>query len=226
VDGLRARARGLLAGLEAEVAIAVDVMLPSARLVAALAAFREAFPTVTLRLYVEALGSVTRLVLDGICSVGASGPMMQSIDGVEQRPIGTITMIGVAAPGHPLAAVNGPVTQALVRDHVQLVLTDRSDLTQGRDFGVLSLQTWRLADLGAKHALILQGLGWGHMPESMVRDDLAAGRLVALDIENRPGTRYALFAVHRTDRPPGPAARWLLDRLGGNGPDEDLGATA
>src|ERR1700753_4261932 len=71
-DGLQARARGLLAGLEAEVAIAVDVMLPTRRLVAALAAFREVFPTVTLRLYMEALGSVARLVLDRTCSVGAS----------------------------------------------------------------------------------------------------------------------------------------------------------
>jgi hypothetical protein len=34
------------------------------------------------------------------------------------------------------------------RDHLQLVLTDRSPLTQGRDLGVIGTQTWRLADLG------------------------------------------------------------------------------
>jgi DNA-binding transcriptional LysR family regulator len=89
---------------------------------------------------------------------------------------------------------------------------------------VVSPQTWRLGDLGAKHALILQGLGWGNMPESMIRADVAAGRLVALDIENRPSHRYGLWALHRSDRPPGPAARWLLDRLSGPSADADLGS--
>ncbi len=224
VDGLQARARGLLAGLEAEVAIAVDVMLPTRRLVAALATFRDAFPTVTLRLYVEALGSVARLVLDRTCSVGVSGPMLRPVDGLEQRPIGSVWMIAVASPRHPLARLPAPLSKTEARRHVQLVLTDRSDLTVGQDFAVLSPQTWRLADLGAKHALLVEGLGWGNMPEVMVREDLAQGRLVLLDIANHPGHRYMLSAVHRSDQPPGPAAKWLLERLAGSSAEDDLGA--
>ena len=38
------------------------------------------------------------------------------------------------------------------------MLTDRSLLTEGRDFGVVSVKSWRLADLGAKHALLLAGM--------------------------------------------------------------------
>jgi len=38
--------------------------------------------------------------------------------------------------------------------HVQLVLTDRSDLTAGRDFAVASPSTWRLADLSTKYAFL------------------------------------------------------------------------
>jgi DNA-binding transcriptional LysR family regulator len=226
MDNLQARARGLLSGLEGEVAVAVDVMLPTSRLVAVLAAFREAFPTVTLRLYVEALGSVARLVLDSVCSVGVSGPLLIDSDKLEQRPIGTVTMIAVAAPDHPLARRGGMIPRSAVRTEVQLVLTDRSDLTRGRDFAVLSTQTWRLADLGAKHALLLQGLGWGNMPEAMVRADVAAGRLVVLDLADRPPNRYVLSSVRRSDQPPGPAACWLLERLAGASPEEDLGASA
>jgi DNA-binding transcriptional LysR family regulator len=225
MDHLRARAEGLHAGLEAEVAIAVDVMLPTGRLVAALAAFRDAFPTVNLRLYVEALGSVTRLVLDGVCSLGISGPMLLAVEGLDHRPLGHIVMIAVAAPTHPLARLGRQVTAVEVRDHVQLVLTDRSDLTKGRDFAVISTETWRLADLGAKHALLRQGLGWGNMPEAMVREDVAAGRLVMLDLAGRPPHRYALVAVHRNAQPPGPAGLWLLDRLAGASADEDLAAS-
>ncbi len=103
---------------------------------------------------------------------------------------------------------------------MQLVLTDRSDLTQGQDFGVLSPETWRLADLGAKHALLRAGLGWGSMPEPSVREDIEAGRLVLLDIEALPEVTYNLFAIHRTDTPPGPAARWFLARLAGHTSDQ------
>lgn len=41
-------------------------------------------------------------------------------------------------------------------------------------------QTWRLGDLGAKHALLLAGIGWGNMPAATVRAGLQSGRLARL----------------------------------------------
>jgi DNA-binding transcriptional LysR family regulator len=78
---------------------------------------------------------------------------------------------------------------------------------------VVSLNTWRIEDLGAKHALLRAGLGWGGMPEPTVREDLDAGRLVRLNLRNWRGAEYVLLAFHKTDTPPGPAGRWLIDRL-------------
>ncbi|MDA8248600.1 MAG: LysR family transcriptional regulator, partial [Rhodospirillales bacterium] len=180
IDELRARATGLTAGLEAEVALAADVMFPTDDLVAALDAFARAFPTVALRLRVEALGGVVQLVLDGTCTLGISGPMGIRVGGLERRLIRHIDLIPVVAPGHPLAQLPPPLPAAAFHEHTQLVLSDRSKLTEGQDFGVLSLRTWRLGDLGAKHALLRAGLGWGNMPAHMVGDDLASGRLVQL----------------------------------------------
>ena len=62
VDGLRAKVRGLLEGLEPEVSLAVDVLIPSRRVAAILREFQFAFPTVALRLHVEALGAIAALV--------------------------------------------------------------------------------------------------------------------------------------------------------------------
>ena len=213
VDDLLAKARGLQAGLEAEVALAVDVMLPTERLVDALEGFGAAFPTVTLRLYVEALGAVAQLVLERRAGIGISGPMETALSGLDTREIGTVLLVPVAAPSHPLARTEGPISAAVARQHVQLVLTDRSPLTAGQEFAVLAVQTWRLADLGAKHALLLAGIGWGSLPEPMARADLAAGRLVRLALDQWDNQRYAFQSVHRPDSPPGPAARWLIARL-------------
>ncbi len=60
VDGLRAKVKGLLQGLEAEVHIVIDVMMPAYRVVDALKTFRREFPTVLLHLHIETLGAVTQ----------------------------------------------------------------------------------------------------------------------------------------------------------------------
>ena len=219
VDNLRAKVKGLLDGLEAEVTLAVDVMLPTARLVDAMQAFEATFPTVTLRLYVEALGSVTQLVHSGIADIGISG-VEATLPGIERIKVGGVDLIPVAAPGHPLATDRAHAPGA-ARGFVQLVLTDRSTLTEGRDFSVIGVRTWRLADLGSKHALLLAGIGWGNMPEPMIRDDLAAGRLKRLDLSEWSGGFYAFHAIYRADTPPGPAAGWIIRHFSQQvGPEE------
>jgi DNA-binding transcriptional LysR family regulator len=213
LDGLLAKARGLTSGLEAEVSLVVDVMWPAKKLVKALDEFRKQHPTVALRLRVEALGAVTQAVMNGAAAFGISGPLPMESDLLTRGPAGSVKLLTVAAPDHPLTQMSVPVSAALARDHVQLVLTDRSSLTDGRDFGVLSVKTWRLADLGAKHALLLAGMGWGNMPKPMVNDDLKRGRLVELQIEAPGDLVYRFHTVYRRDTPPGPAASWLMERL-------------
>lgn len=213
LDALLAKARGLTAGLEAEVALSVDVMWPAKKLVKALDEFHKLYPTVTLRLRVEALGAVTRDVMNGQAVFGVSGPLEIANDLLTRGPAGSVKLVAVAAPDHPLANIGVPISAAMARDHVQLVLTDRSALTAGRDFGVVSVKSWRLADLGAKHALLLAGLGWGNMPKPMVNDDIKRGRLVVLDIEAPGELNYPFNTVYRRDQPPGPAASWLMERL-------------
>lgn len=212
MDGLRAKAKGLLDGLEPELSLAVDVMLPAERLGPVLRRFNAEFPTVALRLHVEALGGVTALVLDGKASVGISGPLASEQDGIARMPLGSVALIPVAAPVHPLAT-GAALPPGAARDHTQLVLTDRSPLTAGRDFSVASARTWRLGDLGAKHALLREGIGWGNMPLPMVEADLAAGRLRQLVMPDQPGRDYPFAGIWRRDTPPGPAGTWLLDRF-------------
>jgi len=212
VNGLRAKVRGLLQGLEAEVHLVLDVMLPAARMVDALKAFRAEFPTVSLHLYVEALGAVTQMVLDRTATVGICGPLDVEVAGLERVGVGSVEWIPVAAPDHPLARA-GRNPPGAGRDHIQLVLTDRSQLTDGQDRGVIGTQTWRLADLGSKHMLLREGIGWGYMPEPMVREDVKKGRLVQLDMREYKDGFLRLHAIYRTDTPPGPAASWLINRF-------------
>ena len=99
LSGLVAKARGLTQGLEAEVSLVVDVMLPAKRLVRGLDEFRTKFPTVALRLRVEALGAVTEAVMEGLAAFGMSGPLPIESDALTRGPAGSIKLVPVAAPG-------------------------------------------------------------------------------------------------------------------------------
>ena len=211
-DGLRAKVTGLLEGLEGEVNLAVDVMLPSARLGRILRAFATEFPTVSLRLHVEALGAITSLVLNRTAIIGISGPLASGLEDIERIAAGSVAMVPVAAPDHPLGRME-TIAPGAGRNYTQLVLTDRSNSTEGHDFSVLSPKTWRLADLGAKHALLREGIGWGNMPLHMVYADLVAGTLIRLNMPEHSGGIYRFAAVWRRDAPPGPAASWLLNQF-------------
>lgn len=211
VDALVAGVRAHNQGLEAELALAVDVMFPLGALAGILRTFQQVFPTVELHLHVEALGAVVELVADGRVQLGIAGPLISEQPQVEFAAIGEVVLVPVAAPFHPLA--QGPLAPGAARAYRQLVLSDRSDLTAGKDFGVLAPRSWRLGDLGAKHALLLEGIGWGNMPRHMVASDLAAGRLVVLDLPEGNHAAYPLSAAWRKDCTPGPAREWMLDAL-------------
>ncbi len=211
---MTARAAGLTGGLEGEVSLAVDVLYPSARLVTVLQAFATEFPTVALKLQMEALGGVLKLVLDGESGLGIAGPQESWPDPIEAIATGAVRLQSVAAPSHPLARLAGKIPVAALREHTQLVLSDRSGMTEGRNFGVYATQTWRLGDLDAKHRLLLAGLGWGSMPEHIIAPDIAAGTLVRLDLAARSQAFYYWFSlIHRVDTRSGPATRWLAERF-------------
>src|SRR3984885_3600608 len=212
IDDLRASVRALLKGLEAEVTLVVDVMLPNARLIDAVQAFEATFPTVTLRLHVEALSAVAQLVRRDGGMIGIGGGLLDVEPELELIHVGDVEMIPVAAPDHPLAR-GRPNTSGAAPNHRQLVLTVRTPFSEGPDLGIFSADVWRLADLGAKHAPLVAGVGWGNMPEPHVRADLAAGRLVRLELPEARNALYPLRALHRADEPPGPAAAWLIQRF-------------
>jgi DNA-binding transcriptional LysR family regulator len=214
VDGMKARAKGIAGGLEPELAAVIDVFFPITTIAEVSHEFRQQFPATPLRLYVEALGGAVQPVIDGRASFGLVGSLPTLPQGLVAERITSVEFVMVAAARHPLAAHQGLIPREELARHVQLVLTDRSDLSAGREFGVMSPSTWRLADLFAKHAFLVSGLGWGGMPLHAVKKDIAEGRLIELPIvDTVGGLKLPMSAVYRVDAPPGPAGRWMIDRL-------------
>jgi len=215
MDGFKARARSLSEGLEPELSVSVDVMFPISRLTEAVRAFHSEFPSTPLRLGVEVLGAVLQPLLDGSARIAILGSFPELPPGCSTEYLLAVPIVAVAAPSHPMAKIQGPVPRSEASRHIQLILTDRSELTAGRQYGVFNQQGWKLADLGAKHAFLRAGLGWGGMPLHMVEEDIAKGELVRLELEASPvlGNAFSMYAAYRQDAPPGPAGRRFIDLL-------------
>jgi DNA-binding transcriptional LysR family regulator len=215
VDLLKARAKGMAVGLEPELSVVVDVFYPIDAITQVAKEFRRQYPGVALRIYVEALGAAIQPVLDGRCSVGVVGSLPVIPDSLSSERLPEVSFLMVAASDHPLASYKGKIPKEVLARHTQIVLTDRSELSAGRELGVMSPTTWRLADLFAKHHFLLNGLGWGGMPLHAVSKNLEEGRLAELTIEDVPpgGLNLAMSAVWQTKSPPGPAGRWFIERL-------------
>jgi DNA-binding transcriptional LysR family regulator len=215
IDSLKARAKSMAGGVEPELSVVIDVMFPMDVVTKLAGSFGEAFPATPLRIYVEALGGVAKAMLDRQCDLGVIGTLPLSTPELVVERLVAVRMIMVASPEHPLAKPGRPLASCDLANHVQLVLTDRTELSKGQEFGVFSPNTWRLADLGAKHAFLRAGLGWGTMPAAMIERDLKEGTLVEIALEDAPpdGIFLPMSAAYRTDSPPGPAGRWFIDQM-------------
>lgn len=204
-------------GAETTLRIVVDVMFPTDALVAFAKEFGAVHPSIELVLFTEVLSAVTAHVREKRSTWGIAVEDADMKD-LDRRAIADVRLVPVAAPAHALALCSGPIDAAGLSHAVQIVLGEhRHEAERGSDdHGVLSPRTWRVVDLATKHALIANGLGWGHMPEHVVRDDLRAGRLVALELEawGSAALRRSLVLVRRRDVVMGPVAKWAQGRLG------------
>ena len=201
-------------GLEPELAIAIDPLVPTAPLIDSLRALGDAFPALPLRFSTEGLGGAVRRLRDGSAAVALCVLLPTIPADVVAYPLLRVGLKAVVAPSHPLALLRRPARRADLEKHVQLVLSD-TGASSNESYGVVSGRLWRFVDLARRLDFLLAGFGWCRMPEHLVAARLAAHELVPLKIVDDPAPRDALtiYAAHRRDHVLGPAARWLLDTL-------------
>lgn len=211
VDAMRARARGLGEGVELELPLTVDTLFPIGMVGAALTKMRAAYPSVSIRLAVEPLGGPIASLIDKRSSLAIVVGEDFRDPRVALEAISSVEQVAVVSIEHPLARRQSRNRISLqdLADHLQIVLSDPTPLTEGRMFGVLSPQTCRVTNQDTKHAMILAGLGWGRLPFWLVERDLRERRLVRLAttaLGRRSQVAAEAYLAHRVDEPLGPAA--------------------
>ncbi len=210
---LESRVRRVATGYEVELEIAISDLICPERLVPLLREYYAERHGTRLRLRTEVYGGAWDALASGRADLvlGAPGESPAG-GGYATRPLGHVRWIYTVAPDHPLAGAAEPIPAAELLKHRAVSAADSSRNLPPRTSGLLSGQdVLTVPDMRSKLEAQRAGLGAGYLPEHMIREDLAAGRLVVRQtVEPKPDT--ALLVAWRSNAR-GKALRWFLGRL-------------
>jgi len=213
-------ASGLSDGEESSLTLAVDDEGQLPWLAPILAEFALVFPRLELRLLFPLLEDLTLLLRQGEADLAISYQPLSPPADIERWPLQAIHFVLLVAATHPLAAlVEEGVTTNQLQQHRQLLVTDRLQGVE-KQRGRLAADVWWLEGDVAVLALVKQGLGWAWLPEPLAQTALAEhpAALLPLHLKDAAGLPSSILPVQlelwrQRGKTPGPAARWLLERL-------------
>jgi DNA-binding transcriptional LysR family regulator len=210
---LRAFAAQLAAGEESALRVVVGDLCPLPATLELLRGFFLDCPATRLDLYFEAISGPWERLADNAADlilhhIDKSDPTLEFI------ALGVIRLIPVAAPTMP-GLIDGILPPERLREAVQCVIRDTARHSPPRDYYLVEgARQVTVSDQLMKKEVILQGMGWGHMPEFLVAAELREGRLTPLAGAHLRGGSVELVAARRRDRPHGPVAQRLWRYLG------------
>ncbi|MBB5192895.1 DNA-binding transcriptional LysR family regulator [Silvimonas terrae] len=210
---LEYRVKRVATGWEPELRIAIDTMVPFSVITPWIQAFDQCNSGTRLRFLHEALAGMWDALIDHRADL-AIGVSMDTAhgSGFTNHDIGDVEFVFAVAPTHPLAQVPDPLPADLIQQYRVIAVADSSRSLVPRTVNILQGQeTLTVHDARTKLQAQLAGLGCGYLPRCMIRQELAAGRL----IEKTPaGPQHVprFHAVWRNNQP-GRALAWWIDRL-------------
>lgn len=208
---LEALARSIEAGWESSLTLVVDAAFPRPRLMQILGALRERCAGTTIRLEEAVLSGAEDAIRDGQADLVVSTRVPPGFAG---DWLMDVQMVAVAAPTHPLHALQRALTFDDLAVHTQVVVRDSGNVP--RDEGWLGAShRWTVAALDASLAAVIAGLAYAWLPRHLVVDELAAGRLRLLPLVVGGTRRMPLQVVLPKGEAAGPAARIALELFRG-----------
>jgi DNA-binding transcriptional LysR family regulator len=227
MEAVANRVKRVAGGWESELTVAVDEVVSPVAVIELCEAFYGLSPKgrdgpgTRLRLRTEVMTGTWEALLAGFADLAigviSDGPPPS---GIELQPLGEMRFVFAVAPHHPLAIHDGPISDAELLRHRAVAVADTAQRLAPRTVNLLPGQdVFTVWSTQAKIEVQIRGLACGFLPEPMVREHVAAGRLVAKDVQ-RPRHAARFFYAWRNSATPQPrkaphglALQWWLEQL-------------
>ncbi|MEO6104645.1 MAG: LysR family transcriptional regulator [Pseudoxanthomonas sp.] len=201
-------------GVEPELTLAIDPLIPSGPLIESIRALNSSFPDLPVTFSTEGFGGSLRRLRNQTADLAICVLLPVVPDDVVAFPMMRVRLQAVVARDHPLAALGRPAERGDLAPHVQLVLSDPVN-PAGPNYGLAGERLWRFVDLGRRLDFLHAGFGWCRMPMHLIEQPLTTGHLVPIEIagDQTPAEGLTIYAAYLRQREPGRAGRWLLADL-------------
>lgn len=178
-EALEDAVKQLDTGWETRLTIAKDSIVPDSPLMPVISQFMALGKMTEVSLTEEVLGGGWEALQTGRAqlAVGVSGDLPKGQ--YQIVALGEAEFVFAISPTHPLAAIEGSISAAQLKQHTHVVVADSAQLLPKRDTGLLDTrQVLRVMNSNAKIAAQKQGVGIGFLPKHLITQELARGELV------------------------------------------------
>jgi DNA-binding transcriptional LysR family regulator len=211
---LKDTAAGLQSQQEPIVRIAISATMEFAPLLTVLGRVGAAYPSTHIRVDTEMMGGPLQRLMEDEADIIFAGLYGIPSDQVETISIGSVTIRPIAHRRFPPAQLPGPLTRQQMQGYVQVVVSSTSGdgFEQSRDL-LSGGHRWNVSDFSTKKTVIEAGLGWGGMPEHLIKEELQSGELIGLTVDDYPPRHTEIFAIRRRNKPMGKVTSELWSAL-------------
>jgi DNA-binding transcriptional LysR family regulator len=218
LQSLQDHATQLAMGEESELRVVIGDLCPLPEILGLLRSFFDGCPGTRLHLHFEAITGPWERLLDDeadliLHHIDKSDPRLEFID------LFTVKLVPVVAPNFLRFPISRSITPEQMREYVQCVIRDTAQRTAPRDYYLVEgSRSWTVSDQLMKKELILQGMGWGHLPRYLIEQELRDASLLPIVGRHFKGGQVELVAARRRNMPHGPVANRLWHYIGEQAP--------
>jgi DNA-binding transcriptional LysR family regulator len=209
LQSLRDHAAQLAMGEESELRVVIGDVCPLPEILGLLRRFFDSCPGTRLHLYFEAISGPCERLFDDeadliLHHIDKADPHLEFVD------LFTMKLVPVVAPNFLRFPISESIAPEQMRDYVQCVIRDTARRSPLRDYYLVEgARSWTVSDQLMKKELILQGMGWGHMPHYLIEQNLLDASLLPITGKHFKGGQVELVAARRRNTPHGPIANRL-----------------
>jgi len=204
-------AQSMAAGLEAEVTLAIDSLLPVDAVVCVFERFSQQFANTRLRVLETTLSGTTEALLERQADIVISAT---TPPGFVSPMLCQVEMLAVAAPNHPLVRDRDEVSEMELKNHRQVVLRDTGTKREVDSGWLQSEQRWTVSHFSSSIKIMKTGLAFAFVPQNWVADELATGKLCVIPLSQSLSRSIPLYLLLADREAAGPATQALYEMLG------------
>jgi DNA-binding transcriptional LysR family regulator len=209
LDALNTLTAQLAMGEETDIRVVIGDLCPLPETLGLLNQFFDNCPNTRLHLHFESISGPWERLFDGeadliLHHVNKSDQRLEFID------LYPVQVVPVVAPGFLPFPVSDSLTPDQMQGFVQCIIRDSARHTEPPNYFLIEgAHSCTVADQLMKKQIILQGMGWGHMPRFLVESELASRQLLSIQGRHFPGVVADIVAARRRGIPHGPMANRL-----------------